>query len=362
MVPVRRSLCAIFLVCTACMRPTRGPAPTPPPPPTLDAVYGKALEGDVRQALQVLRTLRVDALDAKERAERDCLLGRFVDKKMPALDLRDPFVAELIGVYRDYWMGVLLQERSAADGEAYLFKRLTTLLRDNGQPASYSSLDDLVDALGPHLLERGYHSIRGVTQPYYELMAWGREVSQTYEVALPETTLPVRVVFMHDFVVLGWSAFATCEKAYSGGWAKDDTLYCVADSYDTASESFSVSYLAHESQHFADYKRFPKLEQPELEYRAKLVELSKAQKTSLELVRRFAAWGGESRSAPHSFANSKVIADLSRSIFGGAAPVTDDRRWAAVPVGDIHRAATALLKANTEKLLSRGAAAVKEVL
>jgi hypothetical protein len=116
------------------------------------------------------------------------------------------------------------------------------------------------------------------------------------------------------------------------------------------------------SQHFADYKRFPKLEQPELEYRAKLVELSKAQKSARELLQRFAAWGGESRNAPHSFANSKVIADLSRSIFKSIAPVSDEQRWAAVPVADINRAATALLKANTEKLLSLGAATVQQAL
>jgi hypothetical protein len=374
MVPVRHLMCAIPLVCTACIRPTLHSVPTASSipaaavktahstPPKLDTVYGKALEGDVREALRILRGIPADALDSKEHAERDCLLGRFADKKMPAVNVRDPFVAELIGLYQDYWMRVLLQELSVSDGEAYLFNRLTTVLRNAGQPSSFASLDDLVDALEPLLLARGFHSIRGVTRPYYELMAWGREVSQTYEVALPETTIPVRVVFMHDFVSLGWSAFATCDKAYSGGWAKDDTLYCVADSYDTASETFSVSYLAHESQHFADYKRFPKLEQPELEYRAKLVELSKAQKTAWELVGRFAAWGGESRSAPHGFANAKVIADLSRSIFGSMAPVTDAERWAAVPVADINRAATALLKANTERLLARGARTVEQVL
>jgi hypothetical protein len=75
-----------------------------------------------------------------------------------------------------------------------------------------------------------------------------------------------------------------------------------------------------------------------------------------------AAWGGDSRSAPHSFANLKVTSDLSRSIFGSATPVTDEQRWRAVPVIEINRAASALLKANTEKLVALGAATVSRAL
>jgi hypothetical protein len=123
-----------------------------------------------------------------------------------------------------------------------------------------------------------------------------------------------------------------------------------------------VSYLAHESQHFADDKRFPKLEQPELEYRAKLVELAEARETVHALVERFASQTGESRSAPHNFANLKVIADLSASIFGSGSPVTDERRWARIPVKDINSAATALLKRNTEQLVSLGAETASQVL
>jgi hypothetical protein len=36
----------------------------------------------------------------------------------------------------------------APEGEAYLFKRLSTFLRDAGHRAKYDSLDDLVDELG----------------------------------------------------------------------------------------------------------------------------------------------------------------------------------------------------------------------
>src|SRR5205085_9777810 len=62
----------------------------------------------------------------------------------------------------------------------------------------------------------------------------------------------------------------------------------------------------HEGQHFADYAQYPKLEQPELEYRAKLTEIAMSQSTTAELLQRFAALGGTRRAVPHAFANRQV--------------------------------------------------------
>lgn len=335
---------------------------TPARPNLLGPVYANALAGDVREALRILDQLPVAEMDSSQRSQRECLLRTFVEKEALPLEVGDRFVADLIGIYRDYWMRVLLQEMSVPDGEAYLLERLGAFLSNAGYRAHAESLDALVDELGPILLQRGFHSIRGVTRPYYELMVWATETAQSYEVELPETTITVEVVFMKDFAVLGWSAFATCGKAYSGGWAKEDSLYCVADAYDTTSETFSVSYLAHESQHFADYRAFPKLEQPELEYRAKLVELSKADKTARSLVIRFASQIGQSRSAPHNLANLKVAEDLSRAVFDSDSLVADEERWERVAVSEINRVARELLKRNTEKLTSLGAATVTQVL
>lgn len=101
---------------------------------------------------------------------RECLLRRFSEKKLPALEVRDPFVSLLIDIYRDYWTRVLLQELSVPEGEAYLFQRLTAFLDGTGHRAKFDSLDDLVDELGAILLQKGFHSILGVTRPYYELI------------------------------------------------------------------------------------------------------------------------------------------------------------------------------------------------
>jgi len=87
---------------------------------------------------------------------------------------------------------------------------------------------------------------------------------------LLDEELKVKVVLMTDFATLGWEEYATLGTYYPGGWATDDALYCVKDAYDLNSETFLVSYLAHESRHFSDYKLFDKkLSGAELEYRAK---------------------------------------------------------------------------------------------
>src|SRR5689334_19714364 len=338
------AILAVSAFCAACTHAQK------PSAASLGPVYAKALEGDVRQALVELDQVPVEALGDAQRSERECLLRTFSDRKLDPVKVGDPFVAGLIGIYRDYWMRVLLQELSVPEGEAWLFERLGAYLA----PRKFALLDDLVDGLGPILEQKGFHSIRGVTRPYYELMLWGKETTQIYDVQLPETKVAVKVVFMHDFAVYGWSEFATCGKARTGGWAKEDALYNVADAYDTSSETFSVSYLAHEGQHFADYKRFPKLEQPELEYRAKLTELALAKQTAHELVAQFASRTSGGRDAPHNFANRRVVTDLSRALFGSDTPVQDEQRWAGVPVEDINVAAAALLKADTARLAAGG--------
>ena len=98
--------------------------------------------------------------------------------------------------------------------------------------------------------------------------------------------------------------------ARTGGWAKPDALYAVRASYDLASEEFYVSYLAHEGQHFADYARYPMLEQPELEYRAKLTEIALSTTTTATLLANFASLGGDSRDSPHAFAARRVTIAL----------------------------------------------------
>ncbi len=330
--------------------------------PPLAPVYTKALEGDVREALRVLENVPLDTLNSSDRTARENLLRTFVDKQLPPIEVSDAFVAEVIGIYRDYWMRVLLHEATPAEGQEYLFKRLSVLLEQAGCHTRFRALGTLVEEVKRRFRRKGFYSNVGVVLPYWDLMVWRSETNRTYKVKLPETTVKVKVVFMRDFATLGWSAFATCGKAFSSGWAWKDSLYCVAAVHDPASKGFELSYLAHEAQHFADYRRFPKLEQPELEYRAKLVGLILGQENARAALIGLASQTGQSRSAPHNYANLRVFTDISRSIFGGDLPVNDPERWRGVSDQAISDAAKGLLERNTKSLVARGASRVSRIL
>jgi hypothetical protein len=296
-------------------------------------------------ALRALDAVPVARLDGGEREQRACLEARFRSPEPPAPRASaDRFVAETIAAYHDYWRGALLGE-PAADAELRLARRLATLLG-----SSSDSLDDLTDSLGSALRARGYESIRGRTLPFYDLMMWKGRTDREYQAPLPGGPLSVKVVFLRDFVELGWSDFATCGRSHTGGWVGEDALYCVADAYDPASETFRVRFVAHEGQHFADRQRFPALEGPELEYRAKLVELALARTAMPELLETFAdeASAGAGRDAPHAYAAARLMKDLGQAVFGHA--VSDRRAWRAVSVTDVNRAARKLLEWDTRRL------------
>jgi hypothetical protein len=198
---------------------------------------------------------------------------------------------------------------------------------------------DPFDPLKAAIEERGGHAITGMTVPYMELVVWAAEEDRQYDVALPEGPVAVHVRLLDDFTTLGWLGFATCDRHYSGGWAESDRLYCVRDAYDLESEEFAVSYLLHEGQHFADYERFPGLPQEDLEYRAKLAELARAEATLRDLVTWFAA-NRAAEGPPHSRANHRVIRDLGEALGVGEPP------WDAVSDADLRAAAERLLRAD----------------
>ncbi|MFZ1685507.1 MAG: hypothetical protein WAU88_15425, partial [Candidatus Zixiibacteriota bacterium] len=137
------------------------------------------------------------------------------------------------------------------------------------------------------------------------------------------------------------------------GWATHDALYCVRSAYDLTSEAFLVSYLAHESRHFADYKLFPKLQSADLEYRAKLTELSMADTILFQTIDFFIQNGNYDSENGHSIANFCVIRDLSEMLFQVECE-RDLDKWKALPIATIHASATAALQANTRELESSG--------
>jgi hypothetical protein len=313
--------------------------------------YSAALQGDGRAAVGVLATVDPAQLSERNRTVRSCMIDRLDGRHKPDTTLTDHFVSDVTSAYQEYWLRSLRAEQPAAANESALLATLNSATRAvGGKPAN--NLDDLESTLASMIRTRGYHSLHGMTLPLREFMLWKVEDEAHYEVSLPQGSQPVTVVFMDGFVSLGWAGFATCDSTHTGGWTKPDRLYAVRSAYDLDSESFHVSYLAHEAQHFADNAAFPQLEQPELEFRAKLTELAISHDTIFELLQDFALNRGADRGVPHSFADSQVVdaleARLQQSKKDGAT------NWRGIGVERINAAAKALLQEDTEKRRKEG--------
>ena len=265
--------------------------------------------------------------------------------------------------YRHYWQTLMLRRSPVEYAEAELLASLNTILAVNAAAAaSPGDLDAASERAKRAIENEGLFALTGVTSPYYELMIWRVESPRTYRVALPECVVDVRVVFLDEFVSLGWAGFATCGRYYSAGWATEDSLFAVQSAHETESEGFRVSYLAHEARHLSDYKKFPRLEQPELEYRAKLTEIGVSENSTHDLVVLFSRRAAQDRAAPHHFANYWVTKNLGRAVFNSGEPVRDAAEWRSVSAGQLRREARHLLLDSSAHLQNVGATTVERFL
>jgi hypothetical protein len=317
-----------------------------------------ALQGDLSGA-----AAHFEQADSLSPAETRCLEGfrrRFVqaDEVLPVPD--DPFVGELVHTYRDYWRRALLGEIGESDAEAFLTGRVRELLARHGIASDVGD-EEALERMGEGIARAGLHHIGGMTRPHFDLMLWSRQDTTRYDVELTDGRRTVAVVFVGDFLVKGWSEFATIGRASTGGWATSDALFCLVDDYDLESENFRVSYLQHETRHFADYELFPALDQIELEYRAKLTECAFAVETLPEILASFAGRAERNPAAPHSFANDAVVRHLSREVFAEDF-VAEERRWREADPERVHAAARELLARNTRALRNAGAETAKGVI
>jgi hypothetical protein len=158
---------------------------------------------------------------------------------------------------------------------------------------------------------------------------------------------------MDDIITMGWEEYATFGIHYPGGWATENSLYCVRKAYNLTSENFLISYLKHEAQHFADYKLYPCLSGADLEYRAKLVEIIYADKTLFKLISFFIKNIGLHRDNSHSFASYHVIKNLSKELFQDDTIVSDIDDW--------EKKTNTVINKSAEKLFHQNSAALKNI-
>ena len=89
----------------------------------LDPVYFLALDGNVKAALEKLKTIDPTTLTASELLIHDKYLERFEPKALPVHPESDKLVDELNSIYRSYWDRVLLQKLNQIEGYHYLLMK-----------------------------------------------------------------------------------------------------------------------------------------------------------------------------------------------------------------------------------------------
>lgn len=271
--------------------------------------------------------------------------------------LDDPVVSAIIRRYQDYWREALLLPSGIEDAERRLAADVARLIALDGFAAD---LDDLDSALGELFARRDFDHRGGRTPPLLDFMLWRDTRSASHDIELTDTSQEVIVHYLSDFIVRGWSHFATFDRSGTGGWADRDSLYCISDAYDLDSEDFKNSYLRHEARHFADYARYPKLHGADLEYRGKLTELAFST-DALRLVHKFHRHGNGTSDAPHPLANWHVVQDIASTVSPTCA---HDALECAKSVSnrDLQAAARHLLAEHSNKLEALGVDTVETTL
>jgi len=309
----------------------------------ITVAVGHGLQADATKALAALAGLPEDALSPSDRSFKTCMVDRFGTAERQAHALPQPasFSQRLIELFRAYWRQAMLKPGDRAVAEATLRQSLALEL---GAASDWPSLED---PIRKRLAEEGRDALLGQTGPLRELMIWGRSREIVEKVHLPDGSFEVRVVYLEDFASLGWGDWATCGRRGAGGWATGNALYAVTPRYESLDgEEFRVTFLGHETQHFADLARFPGMASWELEYRAKLTELAQARATRPKILHKFLEDRADDPAHPHGYANRKVLADLAARLH-----LEDVRELMSVDLEALNAVAGELVRNDTESRL-----------
>ncbi|MBI3139635.1 MAG: hypothetical protein HYZ15_13745 [Sphingobacteriales bacterium] len=323
--------------------------------PDYTKVYRYCLDGDVMSALRVLGEggYKLSRQDSIFKTRFESRFKGATDHSDYIGSRRSP-IDGLLGIFQSYWRKSLLD--NSGNYDTALLNNLFGFLQTTYSPGKqlFFNNDSLDRYLGRYISSLGLHTTGlGKTGRLYDLLVWGSEKDTTYSFTLNREKISSRVMLMDKFVTLGWEEYATLDKYYPGGWATDTALYCVKKGYDLSSEAFLISYLAHESRHFADYKLFAKLSSADLEYRAKLTELSMAKETLFKLLSSFINNANAKSNNGHSIANFCVIRDLSGRLFKTGFEA-DISKWKKLRIKKVNRVASKLLRSTTKQLLRIG--------
>ncbi|MBI5402092.1 MAG: hypothetical protein HY959_01710 [Ignavibacteriae bacterium] len=319
-------------------------------------IYAYVLDADLKSVLPLLKTDSSDIL-----SERDVKLKKEFEERFRSdedrsgyLESKKSGIDELLKIYSVYWRESLLNPERTYDSvlSAVLLNFFSKKFNLNGLSVTDSLISDTLNYfVTKYISEFAYFTTGfGKTGKLMDLLVWKKQSDTTYKFSFLNDELKARVVFMYDFVTLGWEEYATLGIYYPGGWATDKELFCVKDAYDLSSEDFKVSYLAHESRHMSDIKLYSgRLSGAELEYRAKITEICLAKESLFDLIQNFINMSNPKSENAHPLANYIVVRDLSKKLFNVEFEKNIDK-WKQFSIEKINEAGYVLLKENTEFL------------
>ncbi|HEY5824927.1 MAG TPA: hypothetical protein VIT44_11200 [Cyclobacteriaceae bacterium] len=319
----------------------------------MPGAFGLALDGNIHGALEILNAEKGQPVLKKHEAMREELNRRFgstTDRSSYLINHRSA-IDSLLLLHHAYWRKSMINYPIVYD--TMHRNNLVNFLNRQApkkQLTISSSNEDLEENLKSYIQSKGYYTFGfGRVGKYFDLLVWKKQTDTVYQFTVNKEKINCPIVFMEDFVTLGWEEYATADKLHPGGWATDKSLYCVKKAYDLNSESFKISYLAHEGRHFNDFKLFPGLSSPNLEYRAKLTEFTLLDKTLWDVLTFFINSSNAETTDGHQLANYYAVRDLSRSLFKVDFQ-KDLEAWKKIPVEKIHKTSAQLLIANTKYL------------
>jgi len=319
-------------------------------------IYSFCLDANVKPVISLIDVDNTVSLSKKDLKFKTDFEKRFKYEKDKSkyLDEKKSSIDGLLKIFHKYWRASLLDRSS--NYESVTITEIMSFLNQNCPPVQGQVInqENIQEFYKSYINSKGLYSTDaiGKTGRLFDLLVWETEKDTSYTISLHEEEINVKVVFMDNFITLGWEEYATLGRYYPGGWAKDNALYCVKDAYNLNSESFLISYLAHEGRHFADFKLFPQLKNKDNEYRAKLTELSLANSTLYNLIEFFIDNANYDSKNGHSVANYCVIRDLSKAIFN-IDYENDIEKWRVVSIKKVNKAAYKILKTNTKDLLAQ---------
>ena len=319
-------------------------------------ILSYALDADLASVLPLLNVDITKLTSEKDSIIKSGLENRFKysEDRSGFLEKKKSDIDDLLKVFSDYWRESLLNPSKNYD--TIFSKSLIKFFSGKYNLTGLSVADSLISDTLNYFILKYVNSVNYFTTGYgrtgklLDLLVWKRQSDTTYKFNFLNDELKAKVVFMYDFVTLGWEEYATLGIAFPGGWATDKELHCVRDSYDLNSENFKVSYLAHESRHMSDNRLYPdRLTGAELEYRAKITEICLAKETLFNLIQNFISNSNPKSDNAHPLANYFVVHNLSKKLFGTDFEKNSDK-WKQLSIEKINEAGFALLKENTEFL------------